>query len=303
MSKQLTGKNTILISATGTPTAVNVVTTDNKVLVSPTIKNIDYQDMGNGALGNAKVVVNDDYVTTDFTLDVVAKPSSAAGIAPSVVALLKICGLDETIDAGVSVKYTPSSNPLTGGQGIAYLDGARRNITGIAGDFTFSGEIGGFPKFSFSLKGFTTLEETAEDNPTVTLDTADPFVITSITAVTVGGGSLNLESFDFSMGADIKEVYALGMKEFYVSDYKPTVKVKAIKTKGNDSHWTELKENTKKALVIKLGNEVGKKLTVTLPYCAPVNVSESDSDGKVVYERTWNCENSAGNDNFEIKYS
>lgn len=302
MSKQLTSKSTVLVNASTIPVAGDVITTDNNVLVSPKTKNITYKDMGNGAQGNEKSLINDDYVTAEFSLDVIAKPASAAGVAPSIAQLFKICGLSETVEAGVSVIYAPSSTSLSG-KATAYLDGSKRDITGIAGDFGFSGTIGGTLKFSFSLKGFTTLEETTEANPTVTLDTAEPFVIKSITALTVGGSELDIESFDFSMAAAIEEIYAANRKEFYISDFKPNMKMKGVKTKGNQAHWSELKANTKKALIVTLGSEAGKKLTFSAPYCAPVDVSENESGGKVVYERTWNCQNNTGNDNFQIKYS
>lgn len=299
---QLTSKNTLLFSTGGAPAETDVITTDNNVFVNPKAKQLDYKDLGNGALGNNKTLVNDDFVTTDFTVDVKAKSSGAAGTAPTLAELFKACGLAETVTAGISVAYAPTST-FVQGTAAAYLDGAKRDVTGIAGTFSFSGKIGEIPKFSFSLKGFTDLEETAEVNPAVTLDPNLNFIVKSVTAITVGGAEIDLQDFDFSMNCDIKENYALNIKEFYIADYKPSVKVNAVKTKGNFAHWTELKTNTKKVLVITLGGGAGETLTFTAPYCAPVDVSENDGDGKVVYARTWNCENSVGNDNFEIKYS
>ena len=301
MANQITTKNTFLVSTSGTPADTDVITTNGIVFVNPKAKSITYSDIGNGLLGNEKTIVNNDYVTADFTVDVNAKGSGSAGSAPKYAELFKLCGLDETIDSDTSATYTPASS-FVQGTALAYMDGAKREVTGIAGTFTFGGNIGEIPKFSFSLKGFTTLDETAEENPSVTLDSADNLVIKSITAITVGGTEIDLESFTFDMGVDIQEAYALNKKEFYISDYKPTMKVTAIKTKGNSAHWTELNNNTKKAVVVTLGDTDGNIIELSAPYCSPSDASESDNNGIVKYDRTWACENSAGGDNFSIVF-
>lgn len=301
MANQLTAKNTILVSTTGAPVAADVITTSSNVFVTPKTKSITSADVGNGRLGNEKTIINNDYVTAEFSLDVNAKGSGAIGTAPKCAELFKLCGLSETVNAGVSVVYAPNSS-FVNGTALAYMDGAKREVTGIAGTFTFGGNVGEIAKFSFSLKGFTTLEEIAEVNPTVTLDVNTNLVIKSVTAITVGGGSINMESFTFDMGGSIQETYATGIKEFYIDDYKPSLKVTAIKIKGNFAHWTELNNNTKKAIVVTLGDVDGNIIEFTAPYCAPSDANESDGNGKVKYDRTWACENSAGNDNFSITY-
>lgn len=299
--KQLVNKNAVLFATGGIPTATDVLTTENAIMVNPNVKNIDYKEYGSGSAGNDKSVVNEDYVTVDFNADIIARTGGALGVAPKFAALLKCCGLKETINAAASVVYTPELIE-TPGTAIAYLDGYKRDVTGIAGDFSFSGEVGQFAKFKFSLKGFTVLEETAEINPTTTLDVNTKLIVKSAVALTVGGSEIDLKSFDFNLGNDVKEVYAANVKEFYVSDFKPTVKVNAIKTKGNGDHWTELKANTKKVIVITLGTVGGNIIELSAPFCQPTNTSESDSDAKVVYERTWLCENSAGADNFSLTF-
>jgi len=298
---QLTAKNTMLLSTAGAPAVTDVITTTNVVMINPKAKSISTPEMGNGRLGNEKTMINDDYVTADLKVDVNTKSSGALGVVPKYAQLFKACGLSETISAGASVTYAPTSSFLSA-TALAYMDGAKREVTGIAGTFTFGGTVGEIPKFSFSLKGFTHLEEVTEANPTVTLDTNSNLVIKSITAVTIGGGSIDMESFSFDMGCDVQETYATNRKEFYIQDYKPTMKITAIKTKGNFTHWSELQNNTKKSVKIVLGDVSGDIIEFTAPYCAPSDVSESDDKGKVKYDRTWACENSVGNDNFSIVY-
>jgi hypothetical protein len=303
MANQLTVKNTLLVSTSGTPDADNIITTDNSVIVVPKGKAIDYKDLGNGALGNAKTVVSDDYVTAEFSVDINAKCSGSAGTAPKCAEMFKLCGLEEIVDSdNNTVTYQPTTTSFAKGTALAYLDGSKREVSGISGSFTFGGAVGEIAKFSFSLKGFTTLEEIAEDNPAVTLDVISNLVIESVTTVTIGGDTIQMKDFTFDVGNDIQETYTVGLKEFYIQDFKPTMKVSAIKIKGNQTHWSDLKANTKKKVIIKLGTEDGKIIELTAPYCQPSDVSESDDGGKNKFENTWLCENSAGGDNFSIVY-
>jgi len=302
MAMQLTARNTFLFSTAGVPIATDVITTNNNVFVNPKAKSIEFEDIGNGALGNSKTIVNNDYVTAEFGVDVNAKGSGAAGTAPTYGELLKACGLAETINALTDVTYTPASS-FVAGTALAYLDDYKREVTGIAGTFTFGGKVGEIPKFSFSLSGFTTLAETLEANPAVTLDPNENLVIKSVTAITVGGSAVALEDFSFDFGVDIQSVYGTNTtKEYYINNYKPTIKVSAVKTKGNSTHWTELNDNTKKSVVVTLGTTAGAIIEFTAPYCQPSDVSESDSNGIVKYDRTWSCESSAGGDNFSLVF-
>jgi len=300
MAKQLTNKNTLLVGL-ALPVAADVITTDEKVFINPQSKNIEYSDIGNGMLGNAKSLVNDDYVTADFSATVKARVATTVDTAPEIGDLLKICGLSETNTLGVNMTYAPTSTILNG-QAKLYVDDYYRLVTGVAGTFTFGGAIGEIAKFNFNLKGFTTFNETMEVNPTVALDTNNNLIIKSATVITVGGTEFDIENFEFNINCDIQEVYALNTKEFYISDYKPTIKIKAIKTKGNSTHWTELANNTKKSVVVVLTDGT-RTLTLTAPYCQPTTTNESDENAAVVYDREWNCEASAGGDNFSLVYS
>ena len=95
MANQLTAKSTFVFLTGGdTPDGTNVITTDNKVLVSPQTKTINYNDIGNGALGNEKTIINSDYVTADFSVDVLSRPSGTAGDAPKHAELFKACGMN-----------------------------------------------------------------------------------------------------------------------------------------------------------------------------------------------------------------
>jgi len=301
MAKQLSSKNTLLFATGAVPTATEVITTSNNVIVNPKPKAIEYKDIGNGQAGNSKTFINNDFVTAEFSVELVSKSSGALGVAPTYADLFKCCGLSETITASTDVVYKPELVEQAG-TALSYVDGYKRQIDGIAGDFSFSGKVGELAKFSFNLKGFTTLEPIAEANPAVTLDANKNLIVTSASVITVGGGTIALDSFEFSLGNETKEIYAVGSKEYFIGDFKPTLKVTAVKTKGNDEHWADLNANTKKEVIITLGDTAGDIIEFKASYCQPSDANESDDGGSLIYDRTWVCENSAGGDNFSVTY-
>ena len=302
MANQLTVKNTLLFSTAGAPADTDNITTASDVLILPTLKSVEYKNIGNGATGNSKTQTIPELTTTDFTAEVVARTGGALGTAPSYGELLKACGLSEVITATTDVTYTPASS-FVQGTAKAYLDGSYRDITGITGDITFGGKVGELAKFSFAMKGFTTLDETAGANPSVTVDTNTNLKVENASIVTVGGASIALTDFEFKTGNQINETNAIAQNEFYISDIKPTINVKAVKTKGNSAHWSDLKANTLREVVVTLGTVAGEKITLRAPYCNPTTVNESDDSGKIVYDETFECQSSAGYDNFSIVYA
>lgn len=301
MAKQLSSKNTFLFMTGGVPTEAEVITTANNVFVNPRPKEIELKDIGNGKAGNNKTIINNDFVTAEFSVDINAKSSGGLGVAPTYGDLFKCCGLKETITASTDVTYTPELLEQTG-DAVSYMDGYKRSISGIAGNMSFSGTVGELAKFNFALKGFTTLEPTAGANPSVTLDSNKNLIVTSASVITVGGATVELDSFEFDLGNDIKEIYAVGRKEYFTSDFKPTLKVTAVKTRGNDAHWADLNTNTKREVIISLGTSAGDIIEFRAPFCQPSDANENDDNGSIKYDRTWVCENSAGGDNFSITY-
>lgn len=301
MAMQQTLKNTVLFKQGGAPAAIDVVTLDGLVFLNPKVAGGEYSDMGNGLMGNMKSYVDPNMVTVEFDISVVGRGGGAAGIAPKMDDLLKCCGLAETITASTKVDYKPGG-ALTAGQCQVFTDGYQRLVTGAFLDLKISGKVGEFAKFTFSAKGYTDAVATATANPSVTLDTANPPVITSATVFTLGGGSVPITEFEFSLGNSIQSLYAVGQKEFYLQDFDPSIRIKAVKVKGVETHWDDLLAGNVKAIVITIGETAGQIIQIDVPFAKPKDVSETDDAGKVVYDNTFRCQSSVGSDNFTITF-
>ena len=200
-----------------------------------------------------------------------------------------------------AVVYTPG---LIGeiGAAKAYVDGELRNITGVAGSFKFTGKIGELASFAFALKGFTTILPATESNPTVSLDENEKLLVQQATAITTGGAVVDLQSFELDAGMEVEQYYGSETLEYNIKDFKPTINIKAIKTKGNKAHWEELGTSAAIEVVILLESESGNQLEVKASFCSASNVSESEDKGIMIYEKTYLCESSIGGDNFSLTY-
>lgn len=304
MSDQLTLKNVVLAKSGALPTAAEVLTTNGLVFCNPKVKSGDYKDIGNGAMGATKTFIDSNWVSSEFEIPMQIKKASALGIAPKLADLLKICGLSETITASTKVDYKPGNSDLAGtGQIKVYTDGYVRTLTGVAGNMKISGKVGEPLSAAFSIKGFlASATPTAEANPVVTLDTGSAPLVSKVTVFTVGGSSLQADSFDFDLGNSIQEVYAIGLAKYYMQDFDPTLTVTAVKIKGTDDvTWTDFATGTVKAILIQVG-VAGSMIEINIPFAMLKDVSEADSNGMVKLSRTFRAQASVGNDNFTITY-
>ncbi len=302
MSNQLTLKNTVLAKNGGAPVAGDVITTNGLVFVNPKIKSGDYQDMGNGMMGATKTYIDPNWVNAEFDIPVQMKKASALGTAPSIDELFKMCGLAETITADTSVAYAPGGT-AGAGQIKVYTDGYVRTLTGVTGNVKISGKVGEPLGATFSVKGFLPAAgATEEANPAVTLDTNVAPLVSKVTVLTVAGTELNADSFDFDIGNQIKELYAMKLSEYYVKDFDPTITVTAVKVKGTDeSAWADFAAGTVREIIVQVGTE-GSMIELSIPYAILKDVNEADDNGNVKITRTFRAQASAGNDNYTITY-
>lgn len=303
MADQLMLKNTILAKSGGVPTATEVITTNGVVFVNPKLKSGDYDDMGNGMMGNKKTYIDPNYIISEFDIPVHMKKASALGVAPKLSNLFKIAGLTETITASTKVEYKPGGIVEGTGQFKAYVDGYVRNVTGAVANLKISGKVGEPLNATFSCKGFLdTAEATAEANPAVTLDTLMAPIVSSVTVLTIGGGQIQGDSFEFDLGNVIREDYLMSKKAYTITNFDPSINVTAIKIKGVDeAAWADYSAGTVRAIIIQVGAAGGME-ELSIPYAKLKDVGEADDNGKVKITRTFRAQASAGNDNFTYTY-
>ena len=302
MSRVLTDRQVILAAYDATPNINNVVTISEYAALSPKVKTTEVKELGRG-LGSTTNYAIADWTSVEGSISALLR----GGLPPKLAEMYKICGLeeeDEKDDNGniTKVHFYPASTPVTAGNLIVYQDDLKRVISGVAGNLKISFNVGELVKATFDIKGFTDAEPQSEANPDVTLDDNQIFIVESISAVTIGGDSFEIEAIDFDMGVEIKEIYAIGAKEYQITDYKPTLSIKNYSDKSNQTHWADIKNGNVKAIEIILTNGAGNKFTFTANACKLTDVTESDNSGNIEESRTYLCEKDSSGKNFEIVY-
>lgn len=307
MARQITDKSAVLFKYNGTATSANAVTVTETPFLSPDVKSQEYKEIGSGKLGQTKNYVDANNTTVQFDLVAMLRGNDKTGVAPetppAIADLLKACGLTESIGAD-NVTYAPNHDDVSSSQAVVYIDDYKRVIDGAIATLKISGTVGECAKATFSVSGYTTPAATSEANPTVTLDTESLMIVSKVSAITVDGTTINAESFDFDIGNDIKSIYAISVGEFIRTDFKPTITLSGIKTKGDESGWNDLIAEDVREIIIVLGSGVGKTVTITASQAKTSEMSESDNDGMVNFSRTFRCQGDASGDNhYSIKWS
>jgi len=302
MAKRLTEKQVLLAKVGSTPDATNVVDLDSAFIPSLSGKTGEFKQL-DGGMGGTQGYTVDDYLSVSGTLSCNLRGNGGGETIPKISEMLKMCGLDEVADSdNHKVTYTPNDTEIANGSVLFYLDGEKREFSGASANLKLDFEVGTIAKTSFDISGFSSLSS-AEDNPAVTLDSNDVFIVKSISAVTLSGGTLNLKKASFDMGNQMQEIYAISQKEFYRSDYKPTITLEDNAIKGDTSHWDDFLNGNLKSISILLTSKSGNTFTFTADNCRYTEVSESDDSGKVGLSRKFSLEKNGSTPNFSIVYA
>lgn len=240
--------------------------------------------------------------------------ADALATPPEYGEMLKLCGFDETIVSTVgseSVTYTNSQAP-TPGSGIAYVDGKKFTMTGgVVGDATFTFEIGKVGVLDIALSGF--LDNggvpTNEANPTVTLNDEPTLIVSCADVITAGGVAVTADKITIAMGANIEEFYALGLKEYDISDY--VIKLTAdfyVDSANYADAITKLNAETAEAISIKLGTNQtgalinGKSIEITAAVAKASSFTDSIDKSRVKRSMTWLLRPNGTDTNITIKH-
>ena len=227
--------------------------------------------------------------------------------------MFKFCVFYEKIDttpAAETVIYTNSQAPVRG-SAVAFVDGKKFTMTdSVVGDATFNFEIGKSGMLDVALQGF--LDDsgvpTNEANPSVTLSDEPILLVSCGDVITAGGSAVAADKITITMGADIEELYALGVKEFNVNDY--VIKLVAdfyVDAADYADAITKLNAETVEAIVVKLGTNQtgalinGKSVEITADVAKASAFTDSIDKSRVKRSLTWLLRGNGSDVNISIK--
>ena len=301
-------KVVVAVKYGGTATGTDAVSVTNEdARVKPTSGTGNFKEL-NGKLGNKTTWMNTDDTTGEITIESFLLGNDGTGSAlatpPVWKDIYKTCGLDEAIEAGLSVSYTPSQSKPSDLSTVAiWRDGLKRVLTGAVGSLTITGNIGEPIKQSAVINGFTTITSTAEANPAATsIDETLLLVLKSIDVVTIDGTSIKAQSFTLTQANDNQKQYFIGLKDYERIDFDSTLEVTYLKE--NEDIYTAFSAGETVPVVIKAGATNGKKVQIT---CGQAVVdgtpTETSINGKEAFIVKYSLQGDAtGENQFEIKY-
>lgn len=300
MARRLTEKQVFLAAIGAAPTTSNAVDLREKVMPEVKTKTFDYKVL-NGKMGNTKSAVISDYLTYTASVSAFVKAHDGSN-APKLSAMLKMCGLNESVDANTGVvTYTPKSDEIASGEIVHYIDDKKYVAHKASANLKIDFEIGNPAVATFDISAFCD-EPIEEANPSVNpFDSNAIFVVDSIQAITLSNVVLQVQKASFDFGNQIDEEYLIGTKEFLRSDFEPKITIEDREIKGDLSHWSDFLSGNIKAIEILL-TAGSRKFRLKANNARYIDVGESDDNGKGLVSRTFRLEPTNGDDNFTITY-
>lgn len=252
-------------------------------------------------------------ITVDVDFDTELRFASAAGAVPDIGHLLRACGLDQTVDAGVSVTYSPVSSDFESCTLYVYLDGIVHKISGCRGNVKFVGEVKKYGIFSFTFRGKYAGPE-ASALPTATYDAVDPEIIRYATTSLKLSGEDAITPVITKFELDLKnELFnrddmttTAGVKEIMIQSRKPSGSIDPeVVTIATKNFWSEFRNKTLNLIKCGIGGEgveASNRFQITIPTAAWDDLAYAEKGPLATFNLPFICQYDEGDDELSIMY-
>ena len=289
-------------SPTGAANAILVRNLEITPLQADTVT----RDLIRPYLGNSDQLLAQTRVEVTFEVELAG--SGAAGTAPAYGAVLKACGLSETVVATTSVTYAPVSASFSSVTIYFHNDGIRHKVTGCRGTFELSAEVGQIPTISFTMTGiYNAPTDEALASPTYA-NQAAPLIFkngnTSNFSIFSYSGCLQSLSFQIANEVVYRELVGC-TKESLIVNRAPAgdVVIEAPTITAKDFFAIATGSSTG-SISFQHGATAGNIVTFTTGQSDIANPSYSDQDGIQMLNLPYVAvPTSAGNDELSLVYT
>jgi len=244
----------------------------------------------------------------ECTFEVELAGSGTAGTAPRYGALLKACGMSETVVASTSVTYAPVSSSFSSATIYYNVDGVLHKITGARGSVDMTCTLGQIPVLKFTMTGiYNAPTDTAAPSVTYT-NQATPLIFKNgnTTAFQFFSYSGALASVDFNITNSIvyRELVG-GTKEAVLTGRAPagSVMIEAVPIATKDFFAIAAATATGN-LTFLHGTTAGNRVTFTASQVDIAQPSYADQDGIQMLNLPYVAlPTTAGNDEFSLAFT
>lgn len=217
-------------------------------------------------------------------------------------------GSDNTI---IGIKYNPSSSDISTLKFNQYTQRETYKCSGGKATFSMSAKVGDRVMCKYSISSVidevVELNKGDEDNKLAN-PTAKEFLYFTKSLIFKDSleseaNNIYIESFEFSFGAEVVEDMGGGLFSFYIKDFVPTLKVVVKKTLATKTGFNELVNNTSFGLVLEIKDKNENTVyKIIVPNATLGDNVLGNGNGLVNIDKTYNCNNLVGDDNFFIEY-
>ena len=262
------------------PAGTNAVLVRN-LEIQPLLSETVNRELVRPFLGQSDQLLSQTRVEVSFEVELAG--SGTAGTAPAYGAVLRSCGLSETLVTSTSATYAPISSSFESCTIYYHQDGIRHKVTGCRGTFEMNCEVGQIPVISFTMTGiYNAPTDVTLPTPTYT-NQATPVIFkegntTSFSAFSYAGC---LMSYSFNMANDVIYRELVGCtKEILITNRAPsgTVVIEAPTITAKD-FFTIATGTTTGSITFQHGQTAGNRVTMTTAQSDLGNITYSDQDG------------------------
>ena len=242
--------------------------------------------------------------SVQIEIEIALKGSGAAGTAPEFGALLKACGLAETINASVSVEYDPTSDIEGAHEACTiygYKDGLLWKCIGAVGNVVITEEMNAVTLLNFTLQAAYVVPTAVADPAGAVYDATQPLVGSTADIIN-DGAVVKVGSFTLDAGNDVQEHYVTGNHEFTVAERAPTVNFTKDSI-ATAAEWAALTAATTAALSAVLGLTAGNICTITAVDGRRESIEYDERAERDLLGVTYRLYESAGDDQFQITFT
>jgi hypothetical protein len=282
--------------------AANAFVTRN-LSVTPLEGDTVGRNLDQAVLGNELQIQVGQYVTVEFEVEVAG--GGAAGTAPKYGTLFKSCGFVETINAGVSVVYAPTSTVANFKTQTLhfYHDGQRHTVVGARGTFTIDMTPGTIPAYKFMFMGLYVTPTSVAD-PALTLTGWQvPLAVNKTNTPTFSFHSTSgpMYGFTFDLANDLQYQNVVGSESIQLVDRAPvgTIAIEAPAL-GSKNWFTTALASTTSSLQLVHGTAAGNIVQFDAPAVEVFSPRYGESAGISTIEMNLAFVPSSGNDEFTI---
>lgn len=288
-----------------TPAGTDAVLVRN-LEITPLEADTVSRDLIRPYLGNSEVLLGN--IRVGITFQVELAGSGVAGTAPKYGALLKACGLSETVVATTSVTYAPVSSSFSSATIYFNNDGVLHKATGCRGTFTISAELGQIPTIDFTMTGiYNAPTDTAAPSVTYAAQ-ATPLIFkegnTSNFSLLSYSGCLMSVNFDIANEVVYRELIGC-TKQVLITNRAPAGEcVIEAPTIAAKDFFAVAGSNTTGSLTFTHGTAAGNTVAFTAQKVDIGQPSYSDSDGIQMLNLPYVAiPTTAGNDELSLVYT